>query len=83
MHLISSAFPDICIVPALPEHAAALAVLVRENREHLQTYLPAVLQLAAVAEAGAYLQAAAVQPQAATSWSGIFFPARPCAAASV
>ena len=61
MHLISSAFPDICIVPALPEHAEALAVLVRENREHLQTYLPAVLQLAAVAEADAYLQAAAAR----------------------
>lgn len=33
-------------------------MLVRENREALQTYLPAVLQLASAADAAAYLQAA-------------------------
>jgi ribosomal-protein-serine acetyltransferase len=61
MHLILSAFPDISILPTLPEHAEALAMLVRENREHLQTYLPAVVQLDSFAEAQAYLQAAAAR----------------------
>ena len=45
MHLTLSAFPDISIVPTLPEHAEALATLVAHNREHLHTYLPAVVPL--------------------------------------
>jgi ribosomal-protein-serine acetyltransferase len=58
MHLTLSAFPDISIVPTLPEHAQALATLVAQNREHLQAYLPAVVQLDSFGEAQAYLQAA-------------------------
>ncbi|MDO8039322.1 GNAT family N-acetyltransferase [Janthinobacterium sp. SUN137] len=42
----------------MPEHAQALATLVAENREHLQAYLPAVVQLDSFGEAQAYLQAA-------------------------
>lgn len=58
MRLISSTLPDISLLPTRPEHASALAALVRENREHLQTYLPAVLQLDCVEAARAYLRAA-------------------------
>lgn len=58
MHLTLSEFPDISIVPTLPEHAEALATLVANNREHLQTYLPAVVPLDSFGEAQAYLQAA-------------------------
>lgn len=50
-----SSFPDISIVPILPEHAAALATLVAQNREHLQAYLPGVLPLACPDGARAYL----------------------------
>lgn len=50
-----SSFPDISIVPILPEHAAALATLVEQNREHLQAYLPGVLPLAYPDGARAYL----------------------------
>lgn len=58
MHLISSKFPDISIVPTIVEHASALALLVQNNRDHLQNYLPAVLQLASLDDARAYLQRA-------------------------
>ena len=61
MHLTLSAFPDIFIVPTLPEHAEALAALVAQNREPLQAYLPAVVQLDSFGEAQAYLQAAAAR----------------------
>ncbi|PKB20796.1 GNAT family N-acetyltransferase [Janthinobacterium sp. 64] len=61
MHPNLSAFPDISIVPTLPEHAQALATLVSQNREHLQAYLPAVVQLDSFGEAQAYLQAAAAR----------------------
>ena len=61
MHLTLSAFPEISIVPTLPEHAEALAALVAQNREPLQAYLPAVVQLDSFGEAQAYLQAAAAR----------------------
>ena len=61
MHLTLSAFPEISIVPTLPEHAEALAALVAQNREHLQAYLPAVVQLDSFGKAQAYLQAAAAR----------------------
>ena len=58
MHLISSQFPDISIVPTMVEHAPALALLVQNNSDHLQNYLPAVLQLASLDDARAYLERA-------------------------
>ena len=65
MHLPLSTFPDISIVPTLPEHAEALAALVAQNREHLQAYLPAVVQLDSLGEAQAYLQAATARAASA------------------
>ncbi|MGK5012548.1 GNAT family N-acetyltransferase [Janthinobacterium sp. MDB2-8] len=56
-----SAFPDISIVPTSAEHAEALAELVGHNRDHLHAFLPAVVQLACVDDARAYLEAAAAR----------------------
>ncbi|MGK5037777.1 GNAT family N-acetyltransferase [Janthinobacterium sp. LB3P118] len=56
-----STFPDISIVPILAQHAEALAELVGNNLEHLQPFLPAVVQLACVDDARAYLCAAAAR----------------------
>ncbi|WP_426057231.1 hypothetical protein [Janthinobacterium sp. PSPC2-1] len=61
MHRTLSAFPDIAIVPTFAEHAEALATLVGGNREHLHAFLPAVVQLACVDDARAYLEAAAAR----------------------
>jgi ribosomal-protein-serine acetyltransferase len=55
-HVVS---PAISIVPARPAHAAALAMLIQQNREHLREFLPAVVELASLAEATNYLEAAA------------------------
>ncbi|WP_436567277.1 GNAT family N-acetyltransferase [Janthinobacterium sp. HLX7-2] len=61
MHLIPSKFPDISIVPTMAQHAEELATLVRQNKEHLQTYLPAVVQLASLDDARAYLENASAR----------------------
>lgn len=47
----------IAIVPALPEHACALAALVENNIEHLRTYLPNVAELASLTAAQSHLEA--------------------------
>lgn len=49
------------MVPTQVQHAQALALLVRQNREYLQTYLPAVAQLATTDDARAYLEAASLR----------------------
>lgn len=49
--------PALTLVPAGPHHAHALSKLVQHNLLHLQAYLPAVAELASLAEAHAYLEA--------------------------
>ncbi|OYO29110.1 GNAT family N-acetyltransferase [Janthinobacterium sp. PC23-8] len=56
MHQIASALAGISIIPTLAQHAPQLALLVRENINHLQTWLPKVAQLAGEDEARAYLE---------------------------
>jgi ribosomal-protein-serine acetyltransferase len=45
------------ILPAAIEHAGALASLVKDNIEHLRTYLPNVAELASTQDAEAHLEA--------------------------
>ena len=56
--------PDISIVPASIDHAAALACLVQQNLAHLRAYLPAVAELAAVDQATACLRVASEKARA-------------------
>jgi len=58
MKTFSLTSPSLTIVPAATTHAEALARLVRQNVAHLQTYLPAVIEVAALAEARHYLELA-------------------------
>lgn len=51
--------PPLAMVPAAIHHAEALAKLVRQNRDHLRAYLPAVVELASPEAARDYLAAAA------------------------
>ena len=48
----------IAIVPVAVEHAAALAALVGQNREHLRHYLPGAIALSSPEAAQAHLQSA-------------------------
>lgn len=56
MHQIASTLAGISIIPTLAQHAPQLALLVQENINHLQTWLPKVAQLARVEDAAAYLE---------------------------
>lgn len=51
-------WPAVSLVPAQPEHAAALAGFVTHNLDHLRAFLPAVAALATVEDAALYLHAA-------------------------
>ena len=51
----------IAIVPVSSDHAAMLAALVRQDREHLNAFLPMVATLSSVEAAGAHLERAAMR----------------------
>lgn len=50
-----TSIPGVSIIPVAIENATALATLVRENIEHLQVYLPAVVDVCSVEAARDYL----------------------------
>jgi ribosomal-protein-serine acetyltransferase len=56
----------IAIVPVTLDHAAMLAALVREDREHLHTFLPPVATLTSTEAARAHLERAALSAQEGT-----------------